>query len=612
MGTQAVEGGVRAARAPSQQQVRRGLTAPPVVLPPLPGDSQAVPTQSQVPDGIVTTMKTPARRRRRPPLPRRPLEWGLAIVALGLVVLAIASLGGGSSISSAASKRTATVDKGVVQSTVSGNGSLEPAQKVELSFGASGEVTAIEVKAGEKVKKGQVLAEVDSSSARASLASAEAQLSEAEEAVETAAEAEEEEAEGETEETAFEGGEATTVFTDLTTTDGSAEAPTEGAPAATEGAATEETTTEELKKAERERERAEREREKEAARREKAEKAAAAKGKVEAGKSGASAVPGASSGSETAEESSGGESEAAAPSGSAATSSGTEETGAASTSGSEASSATAGGGASVSLPTAEANLREAQLSVKSARQEVRETTLRAPISGTIASVAGSVGETVSGGASGSGGTSEAAAVGATGGEEAAGSASSSGFIVLAQLHRLKMEVSFSEADIGKVREGQTATVSIDSMEGTELAGEITKVSVLPSEGGSVVEYPATIMLTQSAKGLRTGMSASAEVVVEQVKNAISVSSEALSGKSVTVEEDGQEVRKSVTTGLEGDETTQIISGLAAGDTVVLPEATVATSTAGGSEAESKESTAGGFGGFTGGPPAGGGFPGGAP
>src|SRR6201999_2685087 len=118
---------------------------------------------------------------------------------------------------------------------------------------------------------------------------------------------------------------------------------------------------------------------------------------------------------------------------------------------------------------------------KSARQEVRETTLRAPISGTIASVSGSVGETVSGGSSGSGGSSEASGPGATEGEST-GESSGSAFMVLAQLHRLKMEVSFSESDIGKVRAGQTATVSIDSMEGTELAGEDTKVSVLPGEG----------------------------------------------------------------------------------------------------------------------------------
>ncbi len=193
-------------------------------------------------------------------------------------------------------------------------------------------------------------------------------------------------------------------------------------------------------------------------------------------------------------------------------------------------------------------------------------------------------------------------------------------MVLAQLHRLKMEVSFSEADIGKVREGQTATVAVDSLEGTELSGEVTKVSVLPSEGSSsVVEYPATILLTQSAKGLRAGMSASAEVVVEQVKNAVTVSSEAISqgvgGKTVTVEENGKEVTKTVTTGLVGDETTEVVSGLKAGETLVLPEVTVATATptGGGEEAAGGFPSGGGFptggaGGFT--PPTGAGFPGG--
>ena len=214
--------------------------------------------------------------------------------------------------------------------------------------------------------------------------------------------------------------------------------------------------------------------------------------------------------------------------------------------------------------------------MKSARQEVRETTLRAPISGTIASISGSVGETVSGGSSSGGGTSEAAAAGATGGESTGGESSGSAFMVLAQLHRLKLEVSFSEADIGKVRKGQTATVAVDSMEGTELAGEVTRVSVLPSEGSSsVVEYPATILLTQSAKGLRAGMSASAEVVVEQVKNAVTVPSEAITAagasKTVTVEEGGKEVTKTIKTGLEGDETTEVISGVKAGQTLVLPE-----------------------------------------
>jgi macrolide-specific efflux system membrane fusion protein len=159
------------------------------------------------------------------------------------------------------------------------------------------------------------------------------------------------------------------------------------------------------------------------------------------------------------------------------------------------------------------------------------------------------------------------------------------------------------------------------MEGTELAGRVTKVSVLPSEGSSsVVEYPATILLTQSAEGLRAGMSASAEVVVEQVKNALSVPSEAISsagGKTVTVEEDGKEVTKTITTGLVGDETTEVVSGLKAGDTLILPEATVATASGGEGESGATKELGGsggatfsfpGGGGATGGPPSGFGGP----
>jgi multidrug efflux pump subunit AcrA (membrane-fusion protein) len=509
--------------------------------------------------------------------PRRALEWGLAIVAAALVAIGVTSLGSASSASSAAAKRTATVGKGVVQSTVSGNGTLEPGQKLELSFGASGEVTKIYVKAGEKVTKDEVLAEVDSSSARASLASAEAQLLEAEEAVESAAEAE---AEGESEGVAYEGG-ATTEFVGLMSEDGTAAAEATAMEEEPEAAGGEEAAKKEPE--------AEKKKEPEPAQEE-----------PEADREESEAV--------RAEE------EPVAEQGSAPSGGSAEAAGSAESSG-DATSGGAASGSAVSLPTAEANLREAELAVRSARQEVRETILRAPISGTIASVAGSVGETVTGGTSGGGGTSEASSPEATGGESTS-SGSGSAFMVLAQLHRLKLEVSFSEADIGKVREGQTATVAIDSMEGTELAGRVTKVSVLPSEGSSgVVEYPATILLTQSAKGLRAGMSASAEVVVEQVKNALTVPSEAITGRTVTVEEDGKELTKTITTGLEGDESTQVVSGLKAGQTLVLPEVSVATaSPEGGGETSGSPGggalpSFGGAGGFSGGPPSGA-FPGG--
>ena len=176
---------------------------------------------------------------------------------------------------------------------------------------------------------------------------------------------------------------------------------------------------------------------------------------------------------------------------------------------------------------------------------------------------------------------------------------------------MKMQVSFSESDVNKLKIGQPATVKISSIEEAELAGRVTHVDLLPSEGSSgVVEYPATILLTQSEEGLRAGMSATAEVVVEQVENAISVPSEAISSlgprKTVTVREaDGKETQRTVTTGLVGDETTQILSGVKPGETLVLPEAKVPTAAAGGEGATGKTLPGGGAGFFGGGggPPA---------
>jgi multidrug efflux pump subunit AcrA (membrane-fusion protein) len=447
-------------------------------------------------------------------MPRAWHNWALGLLCLIVVVAAITAVGS-SSAESAASQRTATVGRGVVQSTVSGNGSLEAAQQVELDFGTSGEVTEIDVEAGQKVGKGDVLARIDSSSARASLASAEAQLSEAEETLEAASEAEEVS-------TAYDSG-ATTVLASYEPSAAAAVGDGETAEGVTEPTPSE-------------------------------------------GRDGQEEAPGAPQ-SEPSVEAAPSEVESNSPA-----------------------------GATVSVATAEAKLRQAQLTVESARQEVRETALRAPISGTIASVSGSVGETVSGegsAAGSSGAESGGASTGGLGGigaasssDSSSSSASSSAFIVLSQLGCLKMEVSFSESDIGKVKVGQPATVSVSSMEGTELAGRVTKVDVLPSEDSSsgVVEYPATITLTQSAKGVRAGMSASAEVVVEQASNTLALASEAITpgpgGGSVTVLEDGKEAQRTVTTGLKGDETTQILGGVTSGETVVLPEITAAAGGAG--------------------------------
>jgi len=113
-----------------------------------------------------------------------------AIVAVAVVVLAGA---GGLAYWLTSSSATATglvvttkvvpVTTGTIEQTVASSGTIEPSSQANLNFGVSGTVTAVNVKAGQSVTAGQVLATVDTTAlsedvnaAQAQLASAEARL----------------------------------------------------------------------------------------------------------------------------------------------------------------------------------------------------------------------------------------------------------------------------------------------------------------------------------------------------------------------------------------------------------------------------------------------------
>ncbi len=109
--------------------------------------------------------------------PQRPwLNYALGVALVAAIVVAYTSVGQASP-STTKTRRTATVAEGVVQSTVSGSGTLQPASKVAVDFASSGTLTGVFVKVGEHVKKGELLAEIDPSSAESALRSAELSLS---------------------------------------------------------------------------------------------------------------------------------------------------------------------------------------------------------------------------------------------------------------------------------------------------------------------------------------------------------------------------------------------------------------------------------------------------
>jgi hypothetical protein len=158
----------------------------------------------------------------------------------------------------------------------------------------------------------------------------------------------------------------------------------------------------------------------------------------------------------------------------------------------------------------------------------------------------------------------------------------------------------------------------------KLSGHVAAVGVLSSSSASssstAVSYPVTIVLDQGSTSARAGMSASADIVVSQVSG-LTVPTQAISGSTVTLVQNGKKVTTPVQTGVVGDTTTQIVSGVKEGDEVYVQSPSAAAGAAATGSATGQQSGrtgagggfgGGGFGGGGGVGGGGGGRPAGAP
>lgn len=98
---------------------------------------------------------------------------GVVVAVLAVVGVVIASTRGGAKIDPS---KLANVDKGDLAKSVVATGKVEPITRVELKSKASGIVKHLLVEYGDKVKVGQVLAELDKEEIQAQVESAKAQL----------------------------------------------------------------------------------------------------------------------------------------------------------------------------------------------------------------------------------------------------------------------------------------------------------------------------------------------------------------------------------------------------------------------------------------------------
>lgn len=101
------------------------------------------------------------------------------------------------------------------------------------------------------------------------------------------------------------------------------------------------------------------------------------------------------------------------------------------------------------------------------------------------------------------------------------------FTLAEDLKRMQLEADIDEADIGTVKLGQKANFTVDAFSGRDFPARIETVEFYPETTDGVVTYKAILSVDNSDLALRPGMTATAQVTVQEISNALLIPNAAL-------------------------------------------------------------------------------------
>ena len=101
------------------------------------------------------------------------------------------------------------------------------------------------------------------------------------------------------------------------------------------------------------------------------------------------------------------------------------------------------------------------------------------------------------------------------------------FTLAENLTQMELQVAVDEADVGVVAAGQRASFGVDAYELRAFPASVTQVRYAPETKDGVVTYTTVLRVDNSDLALRPGMTATAEIVVREVRDALLVPNAAL-------------------------------------------------------------------------------------
>jgi HlyD family secretion protein len=172
------------------------------------------------------------------------------------------------------------------------------------------------------------------------------------------------------------------------------------------------------------------------------------------------------------------------------------------------------------------------------------------------------------------------------------------FLIATDLTSMQVDTNISESDIGRVKQGDRATFTVEAFPGRTFEGEVTQVRQAPQTIQNVVTYNAVVTADNPERLLKPGMTATLRIVTDRRDDVVRVPEAALryvpggartragarnerdraeAGADATrghvwVLADGAPKRVSVRTGLSDDNFVEIVEGnLSAGDQIIVGE-----------------------------------------
>ncbi len=101
------------------------------------------------------------------------------------------------------------------------------------------------------------------------------------------------------------------------------------------------------------------------------------------------------------------------------------------------------------------------------------------------------------------------------------------FTIAEDLRKMELRVDIDEADIGKVSVGNTASFTVEAYQDRAFPAEISELGFMPQTVDGVVTYEAVLTIDNSQLLLRPGMTATADIIVAEVENALTLPNAAL-------------------------------------------------------------------------------------